>query len=115
MIRELLRDYGSLANFLPADELHADERERRLESVRELKELGERTIEHLPRLMPAFADAQRAGGGPLLLFTRALCLPDMRALHSVDIQGDPIAADYVLFWRRDNQNPDIPKFLEILG
>ena len=79
-------------------------------SAEQLRQLGEHTIDGLPELM-AIMRQESLAPTAILILPRLLTAGGTGQLHRIDIEGDPCSTDYVLFWRADNRDPDILKFI----
>lgn len=85
-----------------------------IDSAEALRKIGEFTIEALPELFPIL-NRSDMGSKAIAILPKTLCAGDINQLHHVEIVGNPCTTNYMLFWRRDNKNPDIPRFLEAIG
>ncbi len=85
-----------------------------VDSAEALRKIGEFTIEALPELFPVL-NPRDIGSRAIAIIPKTLCAGQIRALHPVEITGNPCTTNYMLFWRRDNPNPDIPGFLDAIG
>lgn len=84
-----------------------------IRSAEELRKIGEFTIEALPALFPVL-DRVNIGSKTIAILPKTLCAGNTGQLHRIDIIGNPCATNYMLFWRADNPNPDIRRFLDML-
>lgn len=82
-----------------------------IDSPEALRKLGEFTIEALPSLFPVL-DRKNIGKDTIVILPRMLTAGNTNQLHRVEIAGNPCTTNYMLFWRKDNKNPDIKKFVE---
>lgn len=85
-----------------------------VDSAEALRKIGEFTIEALPTLFPIL-DQQNIGDKTIAILPKTLCAGNTRQLRRVEIIGNPCTTNYMLFWRKDNQNPDIRRFLDSIG
>ena len=79
-------------------------------SAEQLRQLGECTIDALPELMDIM-NQESLPSSTILILPRLLTAGGTGQLHRIDIEGDPCSTDYVLFWCKDNRDPDILKFI----
>ncbi len=84
-----------------------------VDSAEALRKIGEFTIEALPELFPIL-DYENIGKQTIAILPKTLCAGNIRQLHSIEIIGNPCTTNYMLFWRKNNDNPDIAKFIAAL-
>lgn len=116
-VNELLGRYGVYGDFIPAGSGGLAYAGVPVTSAEDLRALGEFTISRLPQILPLLGRAGRAAppmDTMMLLLPKALELFDFVHFHPVRLEGDPITTDYVLFWRRGMDEPELPRFLEML-
>lgn len=85
-----------------------------IDSAEALRILGELTIEALPALFPIL-DREHMGDNAIAILPRKLTAGNTGQLHRIDIAGNPCGTNYMLFWRKDNKNPDIGRFIDVIG
>lgn len=85
-----------------------------IDSAEALRKLGEFTIEALPALFPVL-DRKNMGDNTIIVLPRMLTAGKTNELHRIEIAGNPCGTNYMLFWRKDNKNPDIQKFIEFIS
>lgn len=81
-----------------------------VESSTAVQQLGELTIDSIPQLLQ-FLDTEPLPLDSMLILPRHLTAGKTVLLPRIEIEGDPCFTNYVLFWRKDNTNPDIPRFI----
>lgn len=84
-----------------------------LDSVQGVKALGELTIDSIPKLIQ-FLQSNPLPADAMLILPRDLTADKLSLLPRIEIEGNPCSTKYVLFWRKDNDNPDIPKFFNAI-
>lgn len=109
---ELIAMHDDYSNFLPNDIFLRSYSERIVNSESDLQELGEITIANLPHILPRLSTMDL--NTKAVIIPRELNLPALSDMVSVKINGNSIYTDYVLFWKSDNNDPAIAKFMEIL-
>jgi len=109
---ELISHFGDYSNFLPNDIYLYSYSDRRIRSEFDLQELGETTIANMPHILPRLNTMNLSNKA--LLIPRELNLPALADMVSVKINGDKVYTDYVLFWKSDNRDPAIERFVEML-
>lgn len=82
-----------------------------VDSAEALRKIGEFTIEALPELFPIL-DKRHIGKDTIAILPSMLTAGNTIQLHRVEIVDAPCSTNYMLFWRRDNPNPDIKRFIE---
>ena len=81
-----------------------------VDSVQALAHLGELTIDAIPSLLQLLRESSLPANSMLIL-PRYLTADRIGLLPRIEIEGSPCSTNYVLFWRKDNTNPDILKFI----
>ena len=81
-----------------------------VDSVQALAHLGELTIDAIPNLLQLLQEGSLPADSMLIL-PRYLTADRIGLLPRIEIEGAPCSTNYVLFWRKDNTNPDILKFI----
>ena len=81
-----------------------------IDSAEALRKIGEFTIEALPELFPIL-DKDHIEKDTIAILPSMLTAGNTFQLHRVEIVGTPCSTNYMLFWRKDNRNPDISKFM----
>lgn len=84
-----------------------------VDSAEALRKIGEFTIEALPELFPIL-NRELVGKNTIAILPSMLTAGNTTQLSRVEIEGTPCSTNYMLFWRKDNQNPDIRKFVDNL-
>ena len=114
---ELLAGFGTYGDFIPLFSGSLAFRDYPVRNEEELRVLGEFTISHLPHIIPLLGysrDGREQNTDELMLLVpRELELFDFARLWSIRLRDDPITTDYMLFWKKDNADPDLARFLEI--
>lgn len=82
-----------------------------IDCARAVERLGELTIDSIPNLQ-ALLDQGCLPADSMLILPRYLTAVNTGSLPRIEIEGTPCFTNYVLFWRRDNIDPDIPKFVD---
>lgn len=116
-VEELLRRYGHYGDYIPASVGALSVRSKAVTSAEELRVLGEYTITLLPRIIPLLGRGGRATApmdGMMLLVPKALELFDFVHFHSIELRGEDITTQYVLFWPKGGMDADIEKLLEMV-
>lgn len=117
-VPELLSRFGHYGDYLPLFPGSLTFRSYPISDAEELRKLGEFTISQLPHIIPLLGmtrDGTRDQDTDdlMLLVPRELELFDFARFRSIRLRGDPIATDYMLFWRRERKDGDLSRFLEI--
>ena len=117
-LRELLSQYGNYGAFLPQG-MGGNLAYARvpLRTGEDMRALGEFTISHLPQILPLLGRVGRESppmDHMMLLVPTALELFDFINFHPVHLEDESITTDYVLFWRKDQPDPELDKFLEMV-
>lgn len=81
-----------------------------IDSPDTLRKIGEFNIESLPELFSVF-NPEDIGSRVIGILPQTLCAARINELHRIEIEGNPCTTNYCLFWRKDNANPDIAKFI----
>ncbi len=84
-----------------------------IDSAEALRKIGEFTIEALPELFPVL-DAGNIGKNTIVILPSMLTAGNTTQLHRIEIEGTPCSTNYMLFWRKNNDNPDITRFIDAL-
>ena len=116
-VGELLSMYKSYDPFIPFGSGSLSAAGIPLRSAEDLRVIGEFTISRLPQIIPVLGDPVRESPNTdnmMLLLPRALELFVLSSLYPVQLEGEPITTDYVLFWHKDNPDPEMDKFLEMV-
>lgn len=82
-------------------------------SVDTLRKLGEFNIEALPSIFPVLGK-DTIGPRVIAILPKTLIAGNTNELHRVEIADHPCSTNYVLFWLKENQNPDIQKFIQCI-
>jgi len=116
-VKELLSRFGTYGDFIPLFSGSLAFRAFPVRNEEELRTLGEFTISQLPHIIPLLGytrdGREQNTDGLMLLVPRELELFDFARLWSIRLKDDPIATDYMLFWKKGNTDPDLKLFLEI--
>ncbi|MGM9615791.1 MAG: LysR family transcriptional regulator [Oscillospiraceae bacterium] len=118
-VAELLTLYGAYGDYIPLFSGSLAFRSYPVRNAEELRTLGEFTISQLPHIIPILGLTREGRENPgtddlMLLVPRELELFDFARYHSIRLEGDPITTDYMLFWKRNCDNPDLARFLEMV-
>ncbi len=115
---ELLGRYNTYGDYFPLYPGSLAFRPFPLRNTDELRALGEFTISQLPHIIPMLGYSREGREQDtddlMLLVPRELELFDFARLWSIRLQDDPITTDYMLFWKKENNDPDIRRLLEML-
>ncbi len=116
-VPELLGQFGAYGDYIPRAAGLMAVQEKPVRSAEELRELGEFTISQLPRIIPLLGLGRDGRENDtddfLLLLPRELVLSDFERFGSVSLEGEPIATEYMLFWKREAEDADLRRFLEM--
>lgn len=114
---ELLSRYGTYGDYIPLFPGSLAFRSYPVRNAEELRTLGEFTISQLPNIIPRLGytrDGREQNTDDLMLLVpRELELFDFARFWPIRLKDDPIATDYMLFWKKGNDDPDLSRFLEI--
>lgn len=114
---ELLSRYGTYGDYIPLFPGSLAFRSYPVRNAEELRTLGEFTISQLPNIIPRLGytrDGREQNTDDLMLLVpRELELFDFARFWPIRLKDDPIATDYMLFWKKGNDDPDLTRFLEI--
>ena len=118
-VSELLSRYGTYGEYIPLFAGSLAFRSYPVRDEEELRRLGEFTISNLPHIIPMLGwsrDASREHDTDdlMLLVPRELEIFDFARFWPVRLEGDPIATDYMLFWKRESMDDDMKRFLEMV-
>ena len=116
-VPELLARYPRYGDYLPPGSGGLAYSQKSLRSPEDLRILGEFTISRIPQILPMLGRSGRKTApmdNMMLLLPRELELFDFVHFHSVRLRSEEITTDYVLFWKRGNNDPDLQRFLEML-
>ena len=115
--KELLARFGTYGDYIPLFSGSLAFRGYPVRNAEELRTLGEFTISQLPHIIPLLGytrDGREQNTDDLMLLVpRELELFDFARLWSIRLKDDPIATDYMLFWKKGNSDPDLARFLEM--
>ena len=108
----LVSQYPDASLYLPLPEQREQFGKEKLESTQDLKTVGELTEIYLPRLLPMLStvDLDRC----FLLLPQELDLPALLDCRQIRLNSASLYTDYMLFWRREEQDPALQKLLKIL-
>lgn len=117
-VPELLAQYGTYGDYIPLFSGSLAFRGYPVRNAEELRTLGEFTISQLPHIIPLLGYSRDGRENPgmdemMLLVPRELELFDFARFWSIRLKDDPITTDYMLFWKKGNDDPDLSRFLEI--
>lgn len=116
-VPELLSRYHHYGDYLPLGSGGLAYSQKRLSGADDLRVLGEFTISRIPQILPMLGRGGRKTApmdNMMLLLPRELELFDFVHFHSVRLRSEEISTDYVLFWKRGNEDSDLKRFLEML-
>lgn len=87
-------------------------------NLEELRVLGEFVISQLPHIIPMLGysrdDMKNQNTDDMMLIVpRELELFDFARFHPIRLRDDPITTDYMLFWHKENKDPELLRFLNI--
>ena len=116
-VEELLSLYSSYDSFIPFGSGNLSLTGVPLRSAEDLRIVGEFTISRLSQIIPILGDPNK--GPPvtdnmMMLLPQALELFVLSDLRPVQLEGEPITTDYVLFWHKEKPDPEMDKFLEMV-
>ena len=118
-VSELLSRFGTYGDYIPLFSGSLAFRAYPVRNEEELRALGEFTISQLPHIIPLLGysrDGREQNTDDLMLLVpRELELFDFARFWSIRLKDDPIATDYMLFWKKGSTDPDLARFLEIAG
>jgi len=116
-VSELLSHFGTYGDYIPLFSGSLSFRSYPVRDEEELRALGEFTISHLPHIIPLLGysrDGREQNTDDLMLLVpRELELFDFSRFWSIRLRDDPISTDYMLFWKKGRQEPDLLRFLEV--
>lgn len=84
-----------------------------IDCAQSVEKLGELTIDSIPNLQ-TLLDQKELPADSMLILPRYLTAVNTGSLPRIEIEGTPCFTNYVIFWRKDNTNPDIPKFINAI-
>ena len=116
-IEELLKQFNRYGDFVPLEAGTLAYSQIKIRNAEDLRILGEFTISQIPQILPLLGRAGRDNvpmDNMMLLLPRELELFDFVHFHSVRLKGDVPTTDYVLFWKKENTDPDLPRFLDMI-
>lgn len=116
-IEELIARFDNYGDFIPIGAGALAYSRMNIHSAEDLRILGEFTISQLPQIMPILGRGGRKIApmdNMMLLLPRELELFDFVHFHPVKLRGDVPTTDYVLFWKKENTDPDLSRFLEMI-
>ena len=113
-IDELIQRFSHYDSFLPKQLGDAIVRDTPITSASDLKSLGEYTVSLLPQIFPIFSNFGSLGEGMLLL-PGELTVGYSREITAVPIEDESIATDYMLFWKKGENDPDMNIFLNLVA
>lgn len=116
-IEELIARFDNYGDFIPIGAGALAYSQMKIRSAEDLRVLGEFTISQLPQIIPLLGRAGRITApmdNMMLLLPRELELFDFVHFHPVKLKGDVPTTDYVLFWKKENTDPDLPRFLDMI-
>lgn len=109
---ELLIQYHDYSRFLPSDIYRSSYSDCVLRTVKDINALGETTICNLPYILPRLNTMDLRE--KMLVLPEELNLPALYDMASVALDSANIFTDYVLFWKRENTDLAVTRFLEML-
>ena len=111
---DLIKRFGSYDSFLPKQLGDTIDRDTPITCAADLKSLGEYTISLLPRIFPLISNFSPLGDNMLLL-PRELTIGYSREVTTVALDDESIATDYMLFWKKDEKDPDLRTFVKLIA
>ena len=116
-ISELLARFDRYSDYIPMGVSALALSQNRIRNTEDLRLLGEFTITQIPQILPMLGRGGRKVApmdNMMLLLPRELELFDFVHFQPVKLRGDVPTTDYVLFWKKENKDPDLPRFLEMI-
>jgi|GEM_PF-1944546 len=110
---EVIRDFGSYGCFIPSPLENISFRDYPLSSAADLKTLGGYTLPLLPRILPLLSDPEVLSNSMLLL-PDELAIGYSKGISAVRFEDESIATDYMFFWKKGEDDPDLEVFLRLI-
>jgi len=108
----LVSQFAEAERYLPLAEQCEQFGRGRLESPKDLKIVGELTESYLPRLLPMLSGIDL--DSHFLLLPQELDLPALLDFHTVRLNSAAHYTDYMLFWRREENDAALQRFVKIM-
>jgi len=110
---ELLKSFKNYGCFLPEQLGDLSSRGVPLNSAADLKALGEYTISLIPRILP-FLNNFDSMSGNMLVLPGELIVGYSKETSTVNFEDESIATDFRLFWKKEEDSPDLKAFLQLV-
>jgi len=111
---EVVRDFGSYGAFIPDRLNDISVRGKALTGAKDLIALGGYTLPLLPCILPLLSDPEVICNGMLLL-PEELSIGYSKEISAVRLEDESIATDYMLFWKKGEDDPDLGVFVRLIG
>ncbi|MDR1801842.1 MAG: LysR family transcriptional regulator [Lachnospiraceae bacterium] len=111
---ELLREYKTYGDFLPLELGFLSIRDKPLSGPLDLLELGSFTVSHLPEIFP-YLGSLETPPKCMLLVPGNISFTYSQEISSVRIKDKNVATDYMLFWKKQESDPDLKIFLKLMA
>lgn len=114
-VDEIIANYSSFCHFLPEGLVHEDIRAQKITRASDIMKLCRIFFDILPLWSSMKAeDDEFRPNNDLIVMSSMMQRPELSGKHMLQIEGANLTMDVRLFWRKENNNPSIQKFIEAL-